>query len=152
MVLDVIYMVVVPLFVGFGVRHFFRERLEKVLAIFPAISVTFIIFICSLVIALNRDYLPKVTWLILAAAIVLNLYGMATGYTVGSVFRMSVRRRRTLAIEIGMQNAGLGVALALEHFNEKAAIPAAVFVFVCIITASVAAEVWQKQVPEPVAE
>jgi BASS family bile acid:Na+ symporter len=152
MVLDVIYMVIVPLFVGFGVRHFFRERLEKILAIFPAISVTFIIFICSLVIALNRDYLPKVTGLILAAAIVLNLYGMAAGYTVGSVFRMSVRRRRTLAIEIGMQNAGLGVALALEHFNEKAAIPAAVFVFVCIITASVAAAVWQKQAPEPVAE
>ena len=96
--------------------------------------------------------MPKVTGLILAAAIVLNLYGMVAGYTVGSVFRMSVRRRRTLAIEIGMQNAGLGVALALEHFNEKAAIPAAVFVFVCIITASVAAEVWQKQVPEPVAE
>lgn len=152
MVLDVIYMVIVPLFVGFGVRHFFRERLEKVLAIFPAISVTFIIFICSLVIALNRDYLPKVTGLILAAAIVLNLYGMVAGYTVGSIFRMSVRRRRTLAIEIGMQNAGLGVALALEHFNEKAAIPAAVFVFICIITASVAAEVWQKQVPEPVAK
>ncbi|MHC4150068.1 MAG: bile acid:sodium symporter family protein [Planctomycetota bacterium] len=152
MVLDVIYMVIVPLFVGFGVRHFFRERLEKILAIFPAISVTFIIFICSLVIALNRDYMPKVTGLILAAAIVLNLYGMAAGYTVGSVFRMSVRRRRTLAIEIGMQNAGLGAALALEHFNEKAAIPAAVFVFVCIITASVAAEVWQKQAPEPVAE
>jgi BASS family bile acid:Na+ symporter len=152
MVLDVIYMVIVPLFVGFGVRHFFRERLEKILAIFPAISVTFIIFICSLVIALNRDYLPKVTGLILAAAIVLNLYGMVAGYTVGSVFRMSVRRRRTLAIEIGMQNAGLGVALALEHFNEKAAIPAAVFVFVCIITASVAAEVWQKKAPEPVAE
>ena len=152
MVLDVIYMVIVPLFVGFGVRHFFRERLEKILAIFPAISVTFIIFICSLVIAINRDYLPKVTGLILAAAIILNLYGMVAGYTVGSVFRMSVRRRRTLAIEIGMQNAGLGVALALEHFNEKAAIPAAVFVFVCIITASVAAEVWQKQAPEPVAE
>jgi predicted Na+-dependent transporter len=51
-----------------------------------------------------------------------------------------------------MQNAGLGVALAQEHFNEKVTMPAAVFVFICIITASVAAEVWQKQAPEPVAE
>ena len=50
MVLDVIYMVVLPLFFGFGIRHFFREKLEKLLPIFPAISVTFIIFICSLVI------------------------------------------------------------------------------------------------------
>jgi len=144
MVLDVIYMVIVPLLLGFGVRHFFREKLEKVLPIFPAISVTFIIFICSLVIALNRDYLPKVTGLILAAVVVLNIYGMLAGYGVAAVFRMTQSRKRTLTIEIGMQNAGLGTALALEHFGEKAAMPAAIFVFICIITASVMAEIWQK--------
>jgi BASS family bile acid:Na+ symporter len=144
MMFDVIYMVLVPLFVGFGVRYYFKEKLQKVLPIFPAISVTFIIFICSLVIALNRDYLADVTGLILATGIILNIYGMSAGYAVGSIFRMEVRRRRTLAIEIGMQNAGLGTTLALAHFGEKAAIPAAIFVFICIITASVMAELWQK--------
>jgi BASS family bile acid:Na+ symporter len=150
MVLNVIYMVILPLFVGFGVRHFFREKLEKILPVFPAISVTFIIFICSLVIALNRDYLPKVTGLILAAAIILNVYGMLAGFGVGVIFRMNKSRKRTLAIEIGMQNAGLGTALALEHFGEKAAMPAAIFVFICIITASIMAEIWRKTVDEPV--
>lgn len=152
MVLDVIYMVILPLFVGFGIRHFFREKLEKLLPIFPAISVTFIIFICSLVIALNRDYLPKATGLILAAVVILNVYGMLAGFGVGVIFRMAQNRKRTLAIEIGMQNAGLGTALALEHFGEKAAMPAAVFVFICIITASLMAELWQKRTPEPVVE
>ncbi len=145
MFLDVIYMVILPLFFGFGIRHFFREKLEKLLPIFPAISVTFIIFICSLVIALNKDYLPKATGLILAAVVILNVYGMSAGYGVGVLFRMSRNRRRTLSIEIGMQNAGLGTALALEHFGEKAAMPAAIFVFICIITASIMSEVWQKR-------
>jgi BASS family bile acid:Na+ symporter len=149
MFLYVIYTVILPLFVGFGVRHFFREKLEKLLPVFPAISVTFIIFICSLVIALNRDYLPKVTVLILAAVIILNVYGMSAGFGVGVIFRMAKNRKRTLAIEIGMQNAGLGTALALKHFGEKAAIPAAIFVFICIITASVMAEIWQKTAFEP---
>jgi BASS family bile acid:Na+ symporter len=152
MVLDVIYMVILPLFVGFGVRHFFREKLEKLLPIFPAISVTFIIFICSLVIALNKDYLPKITGLILAAVIILNVYGMLAGFGIGTLFRFAQNRRRTLAIEIGMQNAGLGTALALEHFGEKAAMPAAAFVFICIITASIMAEIWQKTTSEPSAE
>ncbi len=152
MVLDVIYMVIVPLFVGFGIRHFFKEKLAKILPVFPAISVTFIIFICSLVIALNRDYLPKITGLILTAVIILNVYGMLAGFGVGVIFRMAKNRKRTLAIEIGMQNAGLGTALALEHFGEKAAMPAAIFVFICIITASVMAEIWQKTAAEPVAE
>jgi BASS family bile acid:Na+ symporter len=149
MVIDVIYMVIFPLFVGFGVRHLFKEKLAKLLPVFPAVSATFIIFICSLVIALNRNYLMKVTGLILAAAIILNIYGMLAGFGVGAIFRMNKNRKRTLSIEIGMQNAGLGTALALEHFGEKAAIPAAIFVFVCIITASVMAEIWQKTTDKP---
>ncbi len=148
MVFSVVKMVIVPLFVGFAVRHYFKEKIEKVLPVFPAISVTFIIFICSLVIALNKERLAQVTGLVLATAVILNIYGMLGGYGVGSAFRMEVRRRRTLAIEIGMQNAGLGTVLALKHFGEKAAIPAAIFVFICIITASVMAELWQKRPSE----
>ncbi len=145
MVLFVTMTVVVPLLFGFGVRHYFRDRIKKVVAIFPAISVTFIIFICSLVIALNKNRLMKITIPILVAGVILNIYGMLTGYGVGSLFKMDYRRRRTLSIEIGMQNAGLGTVLALKHFNERTAIPAAIFVFICIITASIMAEVWQKR-------
>ncbi len=150
MMLSVIKMVIVPLFVGFGVRHYFKDKIEKVLPVFPAISVTFIIFICSLVIALNKDRLAHVTGLVLATAVILNIYGMLGGYGVGSAFRMEVQRRRTLAIEIGMQNAGLGTVLALKHLGEKAAIPAAIFVFICIITASIMAAVWQKTTPDEI--
>jgi BASS family bile acid:Na+ symporter len=149
MVLYVMYTVILPLFIGFGVRHFFKEKLEKILPVFPAISVTFIIFICAVVIALNRNYLPKATGLILAAVIILNVYGMLAGYGVGAIFRMSKNRKRTLSIEVGMQNAGLGSILALKHFGEKVAIPAAIFVFICIITASVLAEMWRKTADEP---
>ncbi|MHC4315646.1 MAG: bile acid:sodium symporter family protein [Planctomycetota bacterium] len=145
MVISVLQMVIVPLLLGFGVRHFCKEKIEKVLPIFPAISVTFIIFICSLVIALNKGRLIMITGPILAAGVILNIYGMSAGYGVASLFRMANKRRRTLAIEIGMQNAGLGVILALEQFNERTAIPAAIFVFICIITASIMAEVWQKR-------
>jgi len=144
MVMSVVKMVIVPLFIGFGVRHYFKRSIEKILPVFPAISVTFIIFICSLVIALNKSYLAQVTGIILAAGVVLNVFGMLAGYGVGSAFRMEVARRRTLAIEIGMQNAGLGTVLALKHFGEKAAMPAAIFVFICIVTASLVAALWQK--------
>ena len=152
MMLSVIKIVIVPLFIGFGIRHYFKEKVEKILEIFPAISVTFIIFICSLVIALNKDYLVMITGLILAAVVILNIYGMLAGYGVGTAFRMDISRRRTLAIEIGMQNAGLGTVLALKHFGEKAAMPAAAFVFICIITASIMTELWQRQAGDTAAE
>lgn len=144
MMLSVLRMVILPLMVGFAVRHYFSKTIEKVLYVFPAISVTFIIFVCSLVIAINRNYLAQVTGMILVTGVVLNVYGMVSGYGVGKLFKMNIKRRRTLAIEIGMQNAGLGTVLALKHFNERVAIPAAIFVFVCIITASLLAAWWQK--------
>lgn len=149
MVISVIRMVIIPLFIGFGVRNYFKEKIEKILPVFPAISVTFIIFICSLVIAMNKERLAEVTGIVLVAAIILNIYGMLAGYGVGSAFRMNLARRRTLAIEIGMQNAGLGTVLALKHFSEKAAMPAAIFVFICIITASAMSALWQRKPAEP---
>jgi BASS family bile acid:Na+ symporter len=151
MMLDVILTVIAPLFAGFAVRHYFGRRLEKVLPVFPAVSVTFIVFICSLVIALNRERLAGLTALVLAATLILNIGGMLAGYGVGSLFRMEVRRRRTLSIEIGMQNAGLGVVLALAHFGPQATIPTAAFVFVCIITASIMASIWQRRPVMPAA-
>ena len=144
---QVCWMVVVPLGAGFLVRAWFRKRVEPVLAVFPALSATFIAVICAVVIAANRGYLPQVTGATLAACVLLNLYGMASGYGVGKVFRFAIPRRRTLAIEIGMQNAGLGVVLALAHIGERAAIPAAIFVFVCILTASALPLVWGRQSP-----
>jgi BASS family bile acid:Na+ symporter len=64
------------------------------------------------------------------------------------MFNFSKKMKRTLTIEIGMQNAGLGTVLALKYFGEKSAIPAAIFVFVCIITASFLAGIWLKRETE----
>jgi BASS family bile acid:Na+ symporter len=142
---QVLFTVVVPLLAGFAVRWLFNRRLQPILPLFPAISALFIVFICSLVIALNRDRLAHVTALVLAVAVMLNLYGMSGGYGIGKLFRMQLARRRTLAIEIGMQNAGLGVVLALANFGEETALPAAIFVFVCILSASLLAGWWQRR-------
>ncbi len=144
MMVDVLIMVLIPLLLGFVVRRLFTRRIEKILPVFPALSATFIVFICSVVIALNREHLPRVTGVVLIVGIILNLYGLAAGYGVARIFRMSLSRRRALSIEIGMQNAGLGSALALENFGEEAALPAALFVFICIITASGLAAFWQR--------
>ena len=142
---SVVQTVALPLALGFLIKMKFHKRIIPILPVFPAVSATFIIFICSMVIALNRDYLASVTGIVLSVCLILNLYGMAMGYGVGALFRMETRRRRTLSIEIGMQNAGLGVALALAHIGERAAVPAALFVFICIITASIMAALWQRR-------
>jgi BASS family bile acid:Na+ symporter len=152
MLIDVLLTVIVPLLAGFVVRHYFRKPVEKILPVFPAVSSTFIIFICALVVAINRDFLLEATWPILGAVIVLNLAGMVGGYGTGALFKMDYRQKRTLAIQVGMQNAALGTRLAIDYISPKAAIPTAFFIFVCILTASIAAAFWQRTSVEPTAE
>ncbi|GAB4319790.1 MAG: bile acid:sodium symporter family protein [Candidatus Sumerlaeia bacterium] len=144
MAMDVIYMVVLPLLAGFGARRVLGRRLNDIIEVFPAVSALFIIVVCAMVIALNRNYLPKLTPLVFAAAVLLNVWGLTAGYAVGALFGLERRRRRTLSIEIGMQNAGLGTVLALKHFGEQAAVPAAIFVFICILIPSALAGYWQR--------
>jgi len=151
MFLDVTQTVLAPLAAGLLVKRIWSRPMARIARVFPAISVTFIVFICCLVIALNRAHLSLLTGMVLLAVVVLNVYGLAGGYTVGRLFRLDRRQRRTLCIEIGMQNAGLGTVLALKHFGDRAAMPAAIFVILCILTASLLVAVWRR-LPLPAAE
>lgn len=145
MLVEVLLLVIVPLLVGFLVRHFFAKKVERISAVFPAISVTFIVLICSRTIAANRESLLDMTGMLLGIGVLMNVLGLVGGYLVAWVFRMDGPQRRSLAIEGGMQNAGLGAVLASQHFSDRAAMPAAAFVFICIVTASGLAAVWQRR-------
>jgi BASS family bile acid:Na+ symporter len=145
MFLNIIITVILPLILGFGLRHYCPKTVEKALTVFPAISVTFIVFICALVIALNQQRLKELTAVIFIVVFILNIYGYFMGYTVGKFFRMAVNRCRTLSIEIGMQNAGLGAMLAITQLGDKAAIPSATFIIISIVTISFLVEFWQRK-------
>jgi BASS family bile acid:Na+ symporter len=144
MFFGILKMVVIPLTVGILIKIKFREKLESFISIFPAISVTFIVFICSLVAALNKNYLSQMSLFILVIVLLHNINGYLAGYGVGRLLRLNLKRRRTLSIEIGMQNAGLGVILALKYFSEKTALPAALFVIVSVITSALLARYWRR--------
>jgi BASS family bile acid:Na+ symporter len=151
MLVEVLLLVIVPLAAGFVIRRFFAKKVERISAIFPAISVTFIVLICSRTIAANRANLLGMSAMLLGIGVLMNLIGLFGGYLIAWVSRMDVAQRRSLAIEGGMQNAGLGAVLASQHFTDRAAMPAAAFVFICIITASLLAAYWQRNRPAPVA-
>lgn len=140
---SVVRMVLVPLLAGLSLKAMLGKSAQALLPLFPAISTTFIACICAVVIALNQRHLANVDAWILVAAVVLNLGGLTLGYLVGAAFSFDLQKKRALAIEIGMQNAGLGSVLALKHFNERTALPAVVFIFVCIFTASLLVPLWK---------
>ena len=53
--------------------------------------------------------------------------GFGLGYLAGMLTKQPVTARRTMAVEVGMQNSGLATSLASTYMNPLAALPGAVF-------------------------
>jgi BASS family bile acid:Na+ symporter len=138
----IVLVVVLPLLAGFIIRKYFL-RSAKILGEIPStVSVIAIIVITSFVIAVNRESIGFATLAIIAAVVFHNAMGMILGFIAGFAGQLDFLRRKTLSIEIGMQNAGLGVVLAITHFGNEVAVPAAIFTVWCIFTASLLVYFW----------
>jgi bile acid:Na+ symporter, BASS family len=142
MFISIINMVIIPLMIGILIRKYYAETVVKYEEIFPALSAIFIAFICGLVVALNRPIIANVSLIVFFAVFLHNMLGLILGYYAGVLYRFDVKRCRTLAFEVGMQNAGLGAVLCLKYFSPEAALPNAIFATWCIVTASLLAEYW----------
>jgi BASS family bile acid:Na+ symporter len=63
----------------------------------------------------------------MAVVMLHNSFGYLLGYFTGRLFKLPLAQRKSLALEVGMQNSGLGAALASAHFSPLAAVPSALF-------------------------
>jgi len=102
--LSIIYTVVIPLIAGYSLRHFLKEKITPFLQVFPAISVAAIVIICAVVVALNQKFIGQAILVLFSLVVLLNAWGYFAGYFSGKLFRFNEKRKRTLSIEIGMQN------------------------------------------------
>ena len=95
---------------------------------------------------LGSSSTASVVWLLAAVAVVLhNLLGLSGGYWCSRLLGLDRKQSRTIAIEVGMQNSGLGVALSLQFFSATAALPGALFSVWHNIAGSVLASKWGKK-------
>jgi len=136
MMQTIILTVVVPLGLGMGLRGTLGRHLELARALSPAVAAVAIVIICSYAVAANQARIAEVGGWVIAMVILLNALGYVAGWWLARLYGFDAEHRLTLAIEIGMQNAGLGVALALKHFTPETALPGALFAFWCILTAA----------------
>lgn len=146
MFLSVVKIVLIPVLGGFLIRYFLRDRLEKVLDVFPAVSVLVIVLIIAAIVALSREKLPEVIGVVGFLVVCHNVLGYTLGYYLAKAMKLPEAARRTVAIEVGMQNSGLGVSLATAHFADAlVALPSSLFSVVHNLTGSILANRWRRK-------
>jgi len=97
-----------------------------------------IVGIILVVVAANRDRLASLGPEIAAGMIGLNLGAYGVAFGIATLLGWPPEQRRTLVIEVGMQNAGLGSVLALAHLGEAGAVPSAFYTALCVVTSAAA--------------
>lgn len=132
----IVWTVLVPLLLGMGARRLLGNSLKLAEQICPAIAAVAIVIICSYAVAQNQPRIATVGPSVFGYVVVVNALGYILGWNLAKLYRFDDRHRLALSIEIGMQNAGLGVALALSHFGPETALPGALFAVWCILTAA----------------
>lgn len=149
MLVSICTMVLIPVIAGVAVRTYLYRASDRLLGIFPPLSILCISWIIAIVIGLNRERILDMPWLIAGLVVAHNLLGMGAGYLVGRLFGADQRDSRTMAIEVGMQNSGLSVALATRFFAAMplAALPGALFSLWHNLSGIGIATWWQRHPP-----
>ena len=144
MLMDIVKIIILPVTAGIIVNQLFGRLLGAARQIFPLISVFAIVLIIAIIVALNHSRLGSIGILLVSAVALHNALGLLAGYWLPRAFGMDQRTCKTLAIEVGMQNSGLAVALAVKYFSPAAALPGALFSLWHNLTGSLLASFWSR--------
>ncbi len=129
MLISILQVVLFPIILGLIVRALLKTRVEGYIQVMPVISVIAIVAIVAAIIAGSKTQILESGLMILGLVALHNGMGYLLGYWASRIFKLAEIDCRAVSIEVGMQNSGLGVALAATHFAASpiTAVPSAIF-------------------------
>lgn len=122
MFLNILIVTIIPVGIGCFLNYTYshRKSFPIIQSMMPGLSVTCLAFIVGGVVStVHDDLVARGLWLFLWTFVVVfchNSLGYLLGWTVGRLARFNTAKKRTISIEVGMQNAGLATVLAGTFF------------------------------------
>lgn len=113
----IFFMLGLPIMLGMLIRSKLPKlamRLNKFMS-----TLSIVIFLAFVIIMLmnNWDVFAEHLGSVFLVVVFLNAFAMFIGYSMGRIAKVSDADRRAIAIEIGIQNSGLGLVLIFNFFD-----------------------------------
>lgn len=143
MFLNILYVTVFPIAIGFLCNHFFGKTatFKEIQANMPSISVIGLALVVGGVIVTVRPQLfangLSLIFIVLAVVFLHNGLGYVLGYGAGKIFKLNTAKKRTLAIEVGVQNAGMATVLAAAFFANPENVAAHPEAVLCVVPCAI---------------
>lgn len=145
MMLSMIGIVLLPVIGGLLLNRYLGSALRPVKEFSPVISVFVIVLIVAATVGATKSSIITYWKTLIPAVFAVHALGFGLGYFWAKFFRIPEKECRTVSIEVGMQNSGLGSSLAKTHFTMLAAAPCAISAFFHCIIGSLLASYWGKK-------
>lgn len=146
MMWDIFKIILLPVGAGLVINQLLKGKSTVIEKLLPVVSMVGIALIILVITAAGRDALLQIGPILIFLVMIHNLLGYGVGYAFARIMGMEERDCRTLAIEVGMQNAGL--ASGLSNILGKIAtvgLAPAVFGPMQNVTGSVLATFWSRK-------
>lgn len=143
----VVFILAIPLLLGMTFAHLYPGRAQKLSKGFKLGSMVFFVTLVGVMIAQNRAAFQFSVLSLFGMVVLHNALALTFGYGVGTLFKLKTAERRTLAIETGIQNSGLGLLLIFTFFdqNQAMAVVAALWGIWHLVSGLGLAFYWSKQ-------
>jgi bile acid:Na+ symporter, BASS family len=149
MMWEIIKIVIIPIVAGLLFHYLVRGKVGWLDKAMPILSMAGIALILMVITAAGRDNLIKVGGMLIIATFIHNMAGFFLGYWSGRFLKFKEKDCRTIALEVGMQNAGLASGLALTMGKlATAGLAPAIFGPMMNITGSFLSSWWHNRLPE----
>lgn len=152
---SMVAIVLLPVVAGVLLARFFPRVTQKVASVSPLISVAAVVLIVAAIVAKSKLLIEANAGTLLLALLGLHATGFALGYVLPRIFGFAEAERRTISIEVGMQNSGLGASLAnAPSFAAQfatpmqaalAPVPAAISAVYHVVIGSLLASIWARR-------
>ncbi|MEX1316376.1 MAG: bile acid:sodium symporter family protein [Synechococcaceae cyanobacterium] len=147
LLVDVLQVVLLPVAAGLGLKRGAPRLARCVGPVMPPLAVLAIVLIVASIVGSQRQALLAQGPLLLLAALLLHGCGFLLGWLIPAAAGQPATVRRTLSIEVGMQNSGLAVVLARSAFAAAplTALPGAISAVVHAVLGSLLASWWRRR-------
>jgi BASS family bile acid:Na+ symporter len=115
--LTVMIVLGIPLGLGLFTSEKFPNLAAKLRKPFKVGSLVFFFALVVIAFASNFEHFLSFIGIIFLPVAALNAAAFALGYGASRLFKLSQKESRAVAIEIGIQNSGLGLVLTFAHFD-----------------------------------
>jgi BASS family bile acid:Na+ symporter len=146
MLFDMLKVVVVPVVAGLALNRLLPRLVARIEPAMPVMSVFFIVLIVGAIVADKKAAIAQSAAGLLVSVFLLHAGGFALGWVAARLLGRRSPVARTIAIEVGMQNSGLGAKLATSHFQDPlTAVPSAVSAVFHSLIGSALAALWRRR-------